>query len=120
MDDDESILRMISRILTSMGYAVETSTDGTEAVQVFREAREAGVCFDLVILDLTVPGGMGGAKTLAELLKLDPAVRAVVSSGYSNDPIMATFGDNGFSGVLPKPYTRDSLAELLQKFMPSS
>jgi DNA-binding NarL/FixJ family response regulator len=70
-----------------------------------------------VILDLTVPGGMGGAKTIAELLKIDPDVQAIVSSGYSNDPIMANYADYGFCGVAPKPYTKSQLSEVLHNIL---
>ncbi|MDM8525275.1 hypothetical protein QUF80_18035 [Desulfococcaceae bacterium HSG8] len=66
----------------------------------------------MVILDLTVPGGMGGAKTIPELLKIDPKIKAIVSSGYSNDPIMANYQDYG---VVPKPYAMSQLAEVLNK-----
>jgi len=71
--------------------------------------------FDLVILDLTIPGGIGGVKTISELLKIDPQVKAIVSSGYSNDPIMSNYEDYGFCGVVPKPYTKNQLAMVLNK-----
>jgi len=113
LDDERPILKMIGRMLSNMGYATETVTDGAEAIQRYRETHESGEKFDLVILDLTVPGGLGGAGIIPELLKIDPNVRAVVSSGYSNDPIMANFQDYGFCGVVPKPYSQEQLSNLL-------
>lgn len=117
MDDQEPILKMIERILNRMGYETEIAIDGAEAIKVYREAHEAGRPFDLVILDLTVPGGIGGEKTILELLKIDPNVKALVSSGYSTDPIMASYTDYGFCGVVPKPYTKEQLSEVLNKIL---
>lgn len=114
MDDQESILKMAARMLNRMGYDVETAADGAEAIEKYRDAYNRRNPFGLVILDLTVPGGMGGAETITELLKIDPNVKAVVSSGYSNDPIMADYEDYGFSGVAPKPYTKAQLSEVLR------
>lgn len=117
MDDQEPILKMVSRMLGRMGYEIVTTLDGSEAVETYSEAYEAGDFFDMVILDLTVPGGMGGAKTVIELLKIDPEVKAVVSSGYSNDPIMSKYQDYGFCGVVPKPYTKAQLSEVLNRIL---
>jgi len=115
MDDQESILKMVGRMLNRMGYETFFATDGSQAVEMYKEAQSFENSFDLVILDLTVPGGMGGLKTIIELLKTDPKVKAVVSSGYSNDPIMANYEDYGFCGVVPKPYTKNQLSEVLNK-----
>lgn len=113
MDDQALILDMLQMMLRQMEYETATATDGLQAIEMYRQAYEAGNPFDLVILDLTVPGGLGGAKTIPELLKIDPQVKAVVSSGYANDPIMANYQDYGFCGVVPKPYTKSDLASLL-------
>ena len=115
MDDQESILKMTGRMLNRMGYETVFATDGKKAVELYREAYHSENPFDLVILDLTIPGGMGGTKTIIELLKFDPDVKALVSSGYSNDPIMANYEDYGFCGVVPKPYTKAQLSEVLNK-----
>ncbi|MCP3875478.1 MAG: PAS domain S-box protein, partial [Desulfobacteraceae bacterium] len=115
MDDQEPILTMASRMLIKMGYDTAFATDGSQAIEMYKEAQSSENPFDLVILDLTVPGGMGGLKTIIELLKFDPNVKAAVSSGYSNDPIMAKHEDYGFCGVVPKPYTKEQLSEALNK-----
>jgi len=113
MDDQEPILKMVGRMLNYMGYDTEFTTDGFETIEIFRDAYHSGQPFDLVILDLTIPGGMGGAQTVPELLKIDSNAKAIVSSGYSNDPIMANFQDYGFCGVIPKPYTKQQISEVL-------
>ncbi|MCP3927459.1 MAG: PAS domain S-box protein [Desulfobacterales bacterium] len=115
MDDQEPILKMLGRMLNRMGYKTEFAIDGTDAVKKYREAFVAKESFDLVILDLTIPGGMGGTKTIIELLKIDSNTKAIVSSGYSNDPIMANYEDYGFCGVVPKPYSKAQLSEVLNK-----
>jgi len=115
MDDQEPILNLVGRMLNRMGYETAFAKDGSQAIKMYKKALSSNNPFDLVILDLTVPGGIGGAKTIPELLKIDPRVKAVVSSGYSNDTIMANYRDYGFSGVVPKPYTMDQMAGLLNK-----
>jgi len=117
MDDQEMILKMVSRMLERIGYETEFATDGAKAIESFRKAYESRNPFDLVILDLTVPGGMGGAETIPELLRIDPELKAVVSSGYSNDPIMSHYQDYGFCGVVPKPFTMDQLAKVLNQIL---
>ena len=113
MDDQEPILKMVDRMISGMGYDTASAVNGSRAVELYRDAYQSGNPFDLVILDLTVPGGMGGVKAIQELLKTDPKVKAIVSSGYFNDPVMANYEDYGFCGVISKPYTRDQMAELL-------
>ncbi|KPA15556.1 stage II sporulation protein E [Candidatus Magnetomorum sp. HK-1] len=115
MDDQEPILKMVGRILNRMGYKAAFAIDGSQAVKLYKEVHTTKEKFNAVILDLTVPGGMGGLKTIIELLKIDPNVKAIVSSGYSNDPIMSNYEDYGFCGVVPKPYTKNQLAEVLNK-----
>lgn len=115
MDDQRNILKMVGNMLDIMGYETTLTTNGVKAIEVYREAYQSGNQFDLVILDLTIPGGMGGAETIKELLKIDPNVKAIVSSGYSNDQIMSNYQDYGFCGVVPKPYTIDQLEEVFNK-----
>lgn len=117
MDDQEQIIDVLKTMLKSMGYEVFKSSDGAQAIEIYRDALQSQIPFDFVILDLTVPGGMGGIRTVIELLKIDPNVKAIVSSGYSNDPIMANYQDYGFCGVAPKPYTKEQLSEVLNNVL---
>ena len=113
MDDEEIVREVLGAMLVSIGYGVEYATNGEEAVELYRVAKGSGAPFDAVILDLTIPGGMGGKKAMQGLLKIDPGVKAIVSSGYSNDPVMADFREYGFSGVAAKPYKIKQLSETL-------
>ncbi len=110
MDDEEFILQVTSDILQSLGYEVDVAHDGEEALERYGQAMREGRKFDVVIMDLTIPGGMGGKETIGQLLKMDPRARAIVSSGYSNDPVMANHEDYGFVGVVPKPYKIEELS----------
>ncbi len=115
MDDQEIILRMATSMLEYLGYDATVAMDGSQAIELFRDAYQSENPFNLVILDLTVPGGMGGTETIQTLLNIDPKLKAVVSSGYSNDPVMADYEAYGFCGLLPKPYTNDHMTTLLNK-----
>ena len=100
-----------------LGYEVDYAEDGREAIQKYRSAKEAGEPFNLVIMDLTVPGGMGGKEALEELRHIDPDVKAIVSSGYSNDPVMSDYRKYGFNGVVAKPYKIEELTKVVKKVM---
>jgi PAS domain S-box-containing protein len=115
MDDEEMVREVLGRLLVRLGYEVEFAADGGEAVEIFTQAHGSGQVFAAVILDLTVPGGMGGKETLEKLLQIDPQVKALVSSGYSDDPIMADFQKYGFSGVIAKPYKISELGKILHQ-----
>jgi len=104
MDDEETIRNLGRTLLSRMGYVVVTTCDGAETIREYKRACEAKCRYDLVILDLTIPGGMGGRETMEELLKVDPGVRAIVSSGYSNDLVLANYHAHGFRGMISKPY----------------
>ncbi len=119
MDDEDSILTLITRMLVDSGYEVETSKNGDEAVEKYSEAKKSGKAFDAVILDLTVPGGMGGKEAIAKLLEIDPDVKAIVSSGYANDPVMAHYKEYGFSGMVTKPYNINLMKEKLNSILTS-
>ncbi len=113
MDDEAPIRRLIKVGLAMEGYEVEVSCEGSEAVALHGRARAAGCPFDLVILDLTVAGGMGGVDTLAKLRAVDPGLRAIASSGYSRDETLSQPGAAGFDGILPKPYKLEELAMIV-------
>jgi len=117
MDDEVMIRELIGHMLRRLGYDAEVARDGEEAVHLYRCAFEAGAPFDGVILDLTVPGAMGGKATLDKLREINPDVKAIVSSGYSNDPIMSNYKNYGFCGVVVKPFNMQKLSETLKSVL---
>ena len=114
MDDEHSIRQMVEDALTHFGYEVTVVQDGQAAIDVFSAALTNGDRFDAILLDLTIPGGMGGKDTIQHLQKLDPHVKAIVTSGYSDDPIMSNFQAYGFQNILVKPYKITDLAKTLE------
>jgi CheY-like chemotaxis protein len=119
MDDEPTVRDVAGLMIESLGYEVGLAKDGAEAVALYEQAKREGKGYDLVIMDLTVHGGMGGAEAVALLRKSDPAVRAIVSSGYSSDPVMSEFERFGFSGVVPKPYTLERLKDAVERALGS-
>jgi two-component system cell cycle sensor histidine kinase/response regulator CckA len=117
MDDEDIVRMLLGRMLAGAGYEVELTKEGAEAVQKYNEAKKSGKPFDAVILDLTVPGGMGGKEVLEKLLEIDPEVKAIVSSGYATDPIMSEYKKYGFSAVVIKPYSISQMEEALQSLL---
>jgi PAS domain S-box-containing protein len=117
MDDDEALFRMLNRMFNNMGYEVHFARHGYEAIDLYKTEMKKGVPYDLVILDLTVPGSMGGKDTIKYLKELHPDVKAVVSSGYSNDPVMANYTHHGFCGVLPKPVEINNVIHVLKSIL---
>jgi PAS domain S-box-containing protein len=113
MDDEEAVREVAEGILHSIGCEIALAQDGTEAIELYLKAKEAGRPFDVVILDLTVSGGMGGMETIKKLVEIDKDVKAIVSTGYSNDPVMAEYRKYGFMGALNKPYKLQEINEVL-------
>jgi PAS domain S-box-containing protein len=115
MDDEEVVRNVAGRLLKHIGYEdIKFAADGGEALKLYKEAMETGHPFKVVILDLTIPGGMGGDIAVKKLLKIDPGVRAIVSSGYAAEAIMADYKKYGFSGMVAKPYTLEELSKAVQ------
>ncbi len=105
MDDDPELQEVMVEILSLLGHSAVVADDGKAALDIYIEAIDEKQVFDLVILDLTIPGGMGGLETFTRLKEINPTVKVIVSSGYSTDPIMANYAEYGFAGVIPKPFT---------------
>jgi len=117
MDDEKTVREFLHAGLTDVGYDVELTSDGKEAITRYAEAKAAGQPFAAVILDLTIPGGMGGMETIKKLLELDPNINAIVSSGYATDPIMSNYKKYGFSAVVTKPYSVEELEKILHNLL---
>ncbi|NOQ22475.1 MAG: PAS domain S-box protein [Candidatus Aegiribacteria sp.] len=113
MDDDESVRMVTFQMLAKLGFSTVTANDGNETIELFKAAIESGEPFDGVIIDLTIRGGMGGEETISRLLEIDPDIKAIVSSGYSNNPVMANFQDYGFRGIIKKPFNIRELSECM-------
>jgi len=115
MDDEEVVYKALKRMLGALGYDSEVVTDGAAVAGAWNSAKEAGRPFCLAIMDLTISGGMGGAEAVLRLKEADPSARAVVTSGYSEDPVMASCEAYGFNGMLPKPFQLEDLEKLLRE-----
>ena len=109
MDDDKMIQDICSKMLEILGHEVDIAADGIEAIEAFKKAKNESAPYSIVILDLTVPGGMGGKEASRELLAIDPSVKMIVSSGYSDDPIVANYHEYGFVGSIAKPFHLEEL-----------
>ncbi len=117
MDDESFIRDLLGRLFGHFGYEVDFAENGERALTVYQEALAKGNRFDVVIMDLVIPGGMGGRETIQRLLKIDPGACAIVSSGYSNDPIMADYQKFGFAAAVAKPYKNEELRTVVQKLL---
>jgi CheY-like chemotaxis protein len=117
LDDEEAICMLVTCALEPLGYTVTETNDGTQAIAAYEKAMQEGKPYDLFISDLTIPGGMGGQETIKRLLQIDPDIRAIVSSGYANDPVMSRYEEYGFSGMIAKPYEIDALGRKVSEVL---
>ncbi len=115
MDDEDTIRNVGGEMLACFGYRVTLARDGKEAIDLYKKAKETSEPFDVVIMDLTIPGGLGGIETMAILRQFDPEIKAIISSGYASDPVMSDYERYGFNGVVTKPYVFDELFAVLNK-----
>ncbi|MGA1869387.1 MAG: PAS domain S-box protein [bacterium] len=115
MEDYENLREIMEEMLNYLGYEVELAEDGAKAIDLYKKAKEANQAFDATILDLTIPGGMGGKEVIKKLREIDPEVKAIVSSGYSHNPVMSNYKHYGFSGVVVKPYEIAELSSVLNR-----
>jgi len=114
MDDEVALRKVVGKMLAMLGYEAEFAQDGAEAIRMVKEAEKP---YDAVILDLTIPGGMGGKEAINKLLEIDPELKAIVSSGYSDDPVLANFQEYGFKGIMPKPFQSQLLSKVLHEVL---
>jgi CheY-like chemotaxis protein len=116
--DDETIIHVVPQdLLSSMGYEVYCAQDGKEALSLYESVKLRGQHFTAVIVDYNLPDGMNGYEILKRLQAIDPQVTAILSSGYTQNPIMANYTHYGFHGILPKPYTPQQLFEVLHNVL---
>ncbi|WP_143170681.1 response regulator [Desulfopila aestuarii] len=116
MDDEDMVGEIVCQMMMHLGYDATHVKDGKVAVDEYVRRFQNGNPFDLVIMDLTIPGGMGGKEAVMEILAVDPSAKVLVSSGYSTDPIMTNFGEYGFVGVINKPFDLASIQQTLESF----
>lgn len=114
MDDEEIVGDIAKQMLVFLGYDVVLVKDGKEAVALYKTCLKTKDRFHVVIMDLTIPGGMGGKEAVKEILSFHPEAKVVVSSGYTNDPVMSHFKEYGFSGAIAKPFDMQSLKKVIE------
>ena len=117
MDDEKMVIKITGHILNRLGYDASFSKDGAQAIEMYKKAMELQNPFDAVILDLTIRGGMGGKEAIKCLTEIDPNIKAIVSSGYSDSPVVTDYKKYGFSGVVAKPYSINELSEKLNEVL---
>jgi len=117
MDDEEVVREVIGAMLERLGYKVIFAIDGQEAIAKYRTSYESGTPYDVIITDLTIPGGMGGQEAAQEILKINSQAKIIVSSGYATDPVMANYKEYGFKGIVVKPYRFVDLQKVIQQVL---
>jgi CheY-like chemotaxis protein len=117
MDDEQIILDVTLEVLKFLGYDVMFARDGADAIELYKREKNAGAPFDVVILDLSIPEGMGGKEAIVHIREFDPSVKAIVSSGYTNDPVVVDYAGHGFSGKLSKPYKINDMKIILEQLL---
>lgn len=115
MDDEKVVREVTGAMLIHIGYEVLFAKDGAEAIEIYQRVKESGTSIEAVILDLTIPGGMGGKDAIKKLMDIDSNIKAIVTNGYSNDPVLAEFEKHGFAGFITKPFKLDELSEILHR-----
>lgn len=118
MDDEEMVRDIAKAILVMLGHDVILAANGDEAVELYKKECDSGKPFDIIIMDLTIPGGMGGESAVQEILAINPEAKVIVSSGYSNDPVMAHYQDYGFSAAIVKPFEVQDIMNAINKLLP--
>ena len=117
MDDEEMIQDLVKKMLSLLGHEVLLAKDGEDAITIFGKHQSSDAPVDVIIMDLTIPGGMGGKEAIKEILKIDPEAKAIVSSGYANDPVMANYGKYGFKAAISKPFEMDQLKKTINSVL---
>jgi DNA-binding NtrC family response regulator len=117
MDDEKSILAILKRVLTTAGYSVDTAAEGVSASMLYQKAREEEHPYKVVLLDLTIPGRMGGIETLARLKQIDPTVKAIVMSGYSDSGALSKYEEYGFVSLISKPFKVTELYQTIENIL---
>ncbi len=120
MDDEDYIRNILTKMFEKFGYLVELTCDGDEAVQRYKRLKEDGDPADLVILDLSIPGGMGGKEASQKILDYHPQAKIIISTGNPNDPLLSDYSENGIKSILPKPFRLDSLIETVKQIILAS
>jgi PAS domain S-box-containing protein len=115
MDDDQTVQITLKKMLVRLGFSVDLVSNGTDCLSMYSKSLEENKAYELLIMDLTIAGGMGGKEAISELLKIDPKAKAIVSSGYSNDPILAKYDEYGFKAALHKPYSLSELEQTINR-----
>ncbi len=118
MDDEEGICQVATHMLTHLGYQVIVTRDGAEAVEKYRAMYENDRLIDLVIMDLSIPGGMGGKEAVGKIIEINPDAKVLVSSGYCSDPVMEQYNQYGFAGSITKPFTLNELSQSIRSILP--